>query len=47
LDIDIPKVMNPSHIPKNAGEYQEALTAVLLRIPDGWGRWISCDAGWY
>jgi hypothetical protein len=20
---------------------------VLRRIPDGWGRWIDCDAGWY
>lgn len=19
----------------------------MRRIPDGWGRWISCDAGWY
>ncbi len=20
---------------------------MLLRIPDGWGRWISCSRGWY
>ncbi|MBN0971288.1 hypothetical protein P9A14_08320 [Gordonia hongkongensis] len=35
------------HIPDDAGPYREALTAILCRIPDGWGRWISCDAGWY
>lgn len=35
------------HIPDDAGEYRDALVAMLLRIPDNWGRWISCDAGWY
>lgn len=30
-----------------AGDHRAALTAILLRIPDGWGRWISCEAGWY
>ncbi len=34
-------------IPDDAGEYAEALRKILLRIPDGWGRWISCDRGWY
>jgi hypothetical protein len=35
------------HIPEDAGEYRAQLVALMLRIPDGWGRWISCDAGWY
>jgi len=47
LQIDIPKVINSIHIPKHAGQYEAALIAILKRIPDGWGRWISCDPGWY
>jgi len=35
------------HVPKDAGEYTDGLIAILMRIPDGWGRWISCDRGWY
>ncbi len=33
--------------PDDAGEYAEALVAILRRIPDEWGRWISCGSGWY
>lgn len=35
------------HIPQDAGEYTDGLVAIMMRIPDGWGRWISCDKGWY
>lgn len=35
------------HIPDDAGEYADGMRRILLRIPDGWGRWISCSAGWY
>ncbi|MCB0930160.1 MAG: hypothetical protein KDB70_20115 [Mycobacterium sp.] len=35
------------HVPEDAGPYAEGLRRVMLRIPDGWGRWISCDRGWY
>jgi len=35
------------HIAEDAGDYRAGLVAVMVRIPDGWGRWISCDAGWY
>ena len=35
------------HVPKDAGEYTDGLVAIMMRIPDGWGRWISCDKGWY
>lgn len=34
-------------IPDDAGRYRDALTTVLLRIPDGWSRSISCGPGWY
>lgn len=35
------------HIPENAGEYEGDLKDILNRVPIGWGRWISCDKGWY
>ncbi len=35
------------HVPEDAGEYTDGLVAIMMRIPDGWGRWISCDRGWY
>ena len=35
------------HIPDDAGEYSDGLVAIMMRIPDGRGRWISCDRGWY
>jgi hypothetical protein len=45
--LDVQAFLNTPHIPEDAGEYAEALARILARIPDGWGRWISCDAGWY
>jgi len=40
--------LNELHLPEDAtAEEAEALTAIMRRIPDGWGRWISCDRGWY
>ena len=35
------------HLPSDAGEYAEVLKEILDRIPNGWGKWISCDKGWY
>jgi hypothetical protein len=35
------------HVPDDAGPYRDGLVRILSRIPAGWGRWISCDAGWY
>lgn len=43
---DPPQCMDLA-IPEDAGEYRDALTLMLLRIPDGWTRAISCGAGWY
>jgi hypothetical protein len=34
-------------LPEDAGEHSEGLLEILRRIPDGWGRWISCSSGWY
>lgn len=45
--------LNPSetldkiHAPDDAGAHREALVRIMRRIPDAWGRWISCSKGWY
>jgi len=46
-DSDFAASLNAIHMPNDAGEYEAALEVIMRRIPDGWGRWISCDAGWY
>ena len=35
------------HLPEDAGDYSLDLLDIMNRIPIGWGRWISCDKGWY
>ena len=35
------------HLPEDSGEYAEDLQNIIDRIPIGWGKWISCDKGWY
>lgn len=47
VPIDMERMLNALHVPSDAGEYGEALRALLERIPDGWGRWIGCGPGWY
>lgn len=47
VDIDPVKRRNVLHIPPDAGEHAGAIETILRRIPDGWGRWLSVDAGWY
>ena len=47
VPIDIERMVNALHVPDDAGEHEAALRALLERIPDGWGRWIRCGAGWY
>lgn len=47
LDYDREKHRNALHIPADAGEHAAAIETVLRRIPNGWGRWLSVDAGWY
>jgi hypothetical protein len=45
--LDSAKILNAIHLPEDAGAYAAGLETILRRIPDGWGRWISCGAGWY
>ncbi len=47
IDVDMARIRDSLHVPEDAGTYRDRLVAVVLRIPDGWGRWIECDAGWY
>ncbi len=47
VPVDLERMTNALHVPPDAGEYEEALRALLERIPDGWGRWIRCGPGWY
>lgn len=45
--LDHERFLNAIHPPRDAGEYTEALVGIMRRIPDGWGRWIECDRGWF
>jgi hypothetical protein len=45
--VDLSRVLDALHVPADAGELAPALERILRRIPDGWGRWISCGPGWY
>jgi len=47
VDIDRDTMLNALHVPADAGPLAAALETILRRIPDGWGRWIGHDAGWY
>lgn len=47
IPIDLERMVNALHVPDDTGEHEAALRALLERIPDGWGRWIGCGAGWY
>ena len=47
VPIDTERMVNALHVPSDAGESEDTLRALLERIPDGWGRWIQCGAGWY
>lgn len=47
VDFDRDTMLNALHIPTDAGPFAPAVETILRRIPDGWGRWISHDAGWY
>lgn len=47
VKIDPEVLINSTHIPEDAGDYEEELKDILHRIPDGWGRWIGVSRGWY
>lgn len=46
-NIDHQALLNTPLMPREPGEHHDHLAAMLARIPDGWGRWISCSSGWY
>lgn len=47
MDEHLQEIIDRVHLPEDAGEYADGLTDVMQRIPRGWGRWISCNKGWY
>lgn len=45
--LDREALLNKIHMPRDAEGFEDGLRAIMMRIPDGWGRWISCSRGWY
>lgn len=45
--VDREALLNKIHMPRDAEGFEDGLRAIMMRIPDGWGRWISCSRGWY
>jgi hypothetical protein len=45
--LDAKQYADALHLPEDAGEFADALPGMLVRIPDGWGRWIRCERGWH
>jgi hypothetical protein len=45
--LDAEQYTDALDVPEDAGEFADGLRGILMRIPDGWGRWISCERGWY
>jgi len=40
-------LLNSEWLPEDAGEHADGLLKIIRRIPENWGRWISCGSGWY
>lgn len=45
--VDREALLDKIHVPKDAHGFEDGLRAIMRRIPDGWGRWVSCSRGWY
>jgi hypothetical protein len=45
--LDMAEMLDSVHPPDGAGEHEGALRRLMMRIPDRWGRWISCGPGWF
>ncbi|OLT79657.1 hypothetical protein BKG58_19705 [Mycobacteroides abscessus subsp. abscessus] len=45
--LDLDSLRDKLHVPDDAGEHEDGLRAIMMRIPSNWGRWISCSRGWY
>lgn len=46
-NLDRDALLNKIHMPADAGEFEDGLRAIMVRIPPNWGRWIGCSRGWY
>lgn len=46
-NLDRDALLNKIHVPRDAAGFEDGLRAIMLRIPSGWGRWVSCSRGWY
>ncbi|TRW89179.1 hypothetical protein FK535_02715 [Mycolicibacterium sp. 018/SC-01/001] len=47
VDIDPATLRNVLRVSSDDGPHAEAIEAIVRRIPNGWARWLSVDAGWY
>jgi len=45
--VDLVEVRDALHVPEDSGDLAPAIEAILRRIPDGWGRWVTMSRGWY
>lgn len=45
--LDLDALRDKLHMPDDAEGFEDDLRRIMLRIPDGWGRWIGCSRGWY
>lgn len=46
-DVDDDTRVNALQVPEDAGVHADGLRRILVRIPDGRGRWIRHESGWY
>lgn len=46
-DEELNSMLNTIYVPEDAGEHADDLRKILARIPENWGRWVSCSKGWY
>ncbi|GAT03726.1 putative uncharacterized protein [Mycolicibacterium fortuitum subsp. acetamidolyticum] len=45
--LDREALLDKIHMPRDAEGFEDGLRRIMVRIPDGWGRWIGCSRGWY
>lgn len=45
--LDAEQYADALDVPEDAGEFADGLRGILMRVPDGWGRWVSCERGRY
>lgn len=45
--LDLDSLRDKIHMPADSEGFEDGLRRIMMRIPDGWGRWIGCSRGWY